>query len=373
MIASRTGLFPISFAACLAASCVALDDSELDDVGESESELLFDGTGDSDTSQLRSIDPGLFLPPISSRGFWMIDFVDSSVKRAWKDGTVWRWPLAHDLRPTYVHMTWAPNTTSWSSQVPYMAVFNGTYTVELWINGVRLTRAADGTSGDFYTSITTSTTLGCPSGMTCLGTSVNAKKFLSFARPWNVKLVYRSNRYGAATYTATATFDGNPSPYSYFKVKLIPTFRHANCTTCHALSTETLLEQQHGTYAGAVSVDLHQGPNGSQLRCFNGCHDVASVVSGETFNETVWMAPGADQDINFNLKTDSQICAKVKQRLPTDDAKLEHFLEDARIAWAVHSGALPLGVPGGSKAPPYSFWDFQDIVVPWIAGGSPCP
>src|SRR5688572_10482568 len=135
------------------AACTAIDDSDAIDTDDSA--LYVPSTPD----------------PFSFGGFWIIDRTDGSMAQAWKDGSVWRWPVDHDLRPRYVHLTWTPGTLQASAQAPSIADPEGGYTVQLWINGVKLVRGDDATTGDYWT---TPTTIACPSGKTCLGTSVHA-------------------------------------------------------------------------------------------------------------------------------------------------------------------------------------------------------
>jgi hypothetical protein len=172
--------------------------------------------------------------------------------------------------------------------------------------------------------------------------------------------------------TGKATTHPTSAQHSYFAGALIPTFRHSNCSTCHSLGSEAVLAAEHGPWSSAVQVVPEATPHGTLLTCEFTCHDVADVVPGETFTQTEWMAPAFDQGLNFSTRTDAQICAKLKQRLPTGDAVLEHFLEDARIAWAVEDGDKPFGIAGPS-AWPNSYQDLAANVSAWVASGMPCP
>src|SRR5262245_56243124 len=113
------------------------------------------------------------------------------------------------------------------------------------------------------------------------------------------------------------------------------------------------------------------------MTCGSGCHGgiVTSynLVPGEVFTETEWMTPGFDQGINWStMTTPHQICTKVRQRLVTSAQLQEHFFEDARIAWAVHSGRVPFGntLP---TAPPHDYFMWKNTVYWWILAGAPCP
>jgi hypothetical protein len=170
----------------------------------------------------------------------------------------------------------------------------------------------------------------------------------------------------------TATTHPLSAQHSYFVGALIPTFRHSNCSNCHSLGSEAALAADHGAYSSAVHVVPEQTPHGTRLTCEFTCHDVEHVVPGETFDEIEWMAPAFDQGLDFSTRTDAQICTKLKQRLPTADAVLAHFLEDARIAWAVEDGDKPFGIVGPS-AWPHSYQELAANVSAWVASGMPCP
>jgi len=118
------------------------------------------------------------------------------------------------------------------------------------------------------------------------------------------------------------------------------------------------------------------------VRCGSrgGCH--AGIIAepdfilldGEAVNfvELEWMTPGFEIGIDWRNRTPEDICHTVKEHLPTARAMRRHFFEDARIAWAVHSGKRP-GVGYLEIAPPYDFGAFQDLMNAWIDAGAPCP
>src|SRR4029434_8700993 len=74
------------------------------------------------------------------------------------------------------------------------------------------------------------------------------------------------------------------------------------------------------------------------------CHDgglgnpgTSLVLSwaGGAFTETKWKAPYVDLDLDWRNKTAPEICARVKENLPTHELRHKHFHEDARLSWAI--------------------------------------
>ena len=91
------------------------------------------------------------------------------------------------------------------------------------------------------------------------------------------------------------------------------------------------------------------------------------------FTETEWRVPGADMSIIWSTMTDKQICGTLAYSLVTADAVQQHFGADARIAWAVASGALPQGLDAHATAPPHNYNRLQQIVAAWLGSGRRCP
>jgi hypothetical protein len=284
------------------------------------------------------------------------------------------WPSPYDLVPSLIHFVWSPEGTFTSTEMTKLIAGQG-YDLELRVDDEKLVEASNGILNDFYITTMTGDFTGCPSGKTCLGTSVRGAKMFSYPGVWDMKLTFwKEVLPGQIPDKANilADISPNPTPKSYFAEKVGPIFKHARCSTCHSLGSKDAIVAQHH---GMVSLsDIYETPtdHGTQLRCSN-CHGgIKFAVPGEGFNETEWMVPKFDMGIDWTGKTFSQICAKVKSRLTTKEAMEEHFFEDARIAWAVHSGV----VPGGTmkpKAPPGNFADFKVLMEAWIQGGSPCP
>ena len=361
----------------LLAGCDGLGEPEADDL-DAMGMALAGGPGDGGDSDPPP--PNVPIPPalhrLQPKGFWLIDPAEGSAARSSLVDGIWRWPVWHDLKPaTLVHFIWVAQTAQTAANVAAMADRDSGWTVELRVNGSKLRRDGD-TTWEFYTSKGTGpTAFGCPDGKTCLGTSVKIDAIWFKARPWQVDLTYRSPRAGAESTTVSMTATTNPSgsaQHSYFGGALMPTFRHSNCSTCHSLGSAEVLVAQHGPWSGGVQVVPVATPSGHRLTCAYSCHDVTDVVPGETFDETEWMTPAFDQGLDFSVRTSAQICAKLKQRLPTADAVIQHFTEDARIAWAVHDGEKPFGL-GGETAWPHSYDDFAANVYAWVGGGMPCP
>jgi hypothetical protein len=84
--------------------------------------------------------------------------------------------------------------------------------------------------------------------------------------------------------------------------------------------------------------------------------------------------PAFSRGIDFSQMTTTQISRTITANLQ-GDALWEHFRDDPRIHWAVHSGFVPLG----HATKPVLFPEeggadqFLGRIAPWIAHGSPCP
>jgi len=173
--------------------------------------------------------------------------------------------------------------------------------------------------------------------------------------------------------TANQRWTLQKAPTGYFAEQIGPIFQSERCSTCHALGSKSMLVGQHHGLIAASDITETATPRGTQMRCGSGCHvSIASSVPGETFDETEWMVPSFDMGIDWTGKSVSDICVTVKTHLPTAAAQEKHFFEDARIAWAVHSGVLPNGTQK-PKAPPGNFAAFKVLMEAWIQDGSPCP
>lgn len=99
-------------------------------------------------------------------------------------------------------------------------------------------------------------------------------------------------------------------------------------------------------------------------------------IPGKTFDDREWKAPGADMGINWTGKSASEICKIVTTNLPSAEKLMHHFHDDARIAWAVHSGRLPLMAKKQNPlpvAPPGNYPEWVKITRIWAFGGFPCP
>lgn len=316
----------------------------------------------------------LELAPLHLVGVWYLDLTNGDMVNVPKVNGHFTWPSPYDIIPLHVHFVWEPAGTLTSTEIPKIAASQG-YDLELRVDDQKLTRAAGGGVGDFYTTTMTSGFGGCPVGKTCLGTSVTGEKMFEFSGVWDMKVAFWPTSAPAPVDKKFVTGYVSPNPVhtSYFADKIAPIFKHERCSTCHSLGSKAkLVDQHHGLItAGAISETVT--PRGTQLRCGSGCHvAIGSSVPGESFNETEWMVPKADMGIDWTGKDAAQICATVTSKLTTEQAMEEHFFEDARIAWAVHSGVVPNGT-AKPKAPPGDFDAFRSLMYGWILGGRRCP
>lgn len=115
-----------------------------------------------------------------------------------------------------------------------------------------------------------------------------------------------------------------------FSQSLAGKFRHPRCTTCHSMQSAT-------TQAFASSPLPHAGPppgptfpNNDPATCLP-CH-----TNSTTFPVVGWQAPAASFDMR--TETVAQLADRAT-RVPVGDT--EHFVNDARVLWALDSGILP--------------------------------
>jgi hypothetical protein len=316
----------------------------------------------------------LELSPLHLVGVWYIDLTNGNMAQVPRVNGHFTWPSPYDLVPLHVHFVWEPAGSLSSTEIPKIVAGQG-YDIELRVDDQTLTQASNGGPGDFYTSIMTGGFGGCPVGKTCLGTSVSGAKMFEFPGVWDMKIAFWSTLVPEPVNKkfVTGYVSPNATHTSYFAEKISPIFKHERCSTCHSLGSKNLLVAQHHGLISASGITETVTPRGTQLRCGSGCHvSIANSVPGESFNETEWMVPKFDMGIDWTGKNAAQICATVTSKLTTEAALEEHFFEDARIAWAVHSGVVPNGT-AKPKAPPGNFADFRSLMYAWILGGRPCP
>jgi hypothetical protein len=321
--------------------------------------------------------------PFQLVGLWQVDpssLKPYSVKPS--DGK-WFWPGTYDLFPRLVHLTWL------SQSVPtenIKKIVNGEgYTMELRLNGNILKQGPNALSGDFYAGVieNAGAPFNCPQGTKCLFTTILRTPWKKAKPPWTVELTFwkkvkiseAGGKIPPQKLKAVAVIHPNQTTgKSYFTEKIFPIFRHYRCTTCHSLGSKEALVQRHNGILSASGIAETPTALGLNLTCGGGCHQaVANVVPGKTFHETEWKAPHFSMGIDWRNKTPGYICQKVTSSLPTQAALTNHFHEDARIAWAVHSGVLPLGKGTLPVVPPGDFHQFLKIIDPWIFVDFPCP
>ena len=259
------------------------------------------------------------------------------------------------------------------------------YTMELRLNGSILQQGPNALTGDFYAGALTiaGAPFNCPQGKTCLTTTILRTPWKKAKPPWTVELTFwkkvkiseAGGKIPPQKLKAVAVIHPNQTTgKSYFTEKIFPIFQHYRCTTCHSLGSKDALVQRHNGILSASGIVETPTALGLNLTCGRGCHQaIANVVPGTTFHETEWKAPHFSMGIDWRNKTPGYICQKVTSSLPTQAALTNHFHEDARIAWAVHSGVLPLGKGTLPVVPPGDFHKFLKIIDPWIFVDFPCP
>src|SRR5262245_1866591 len=314
------------------------------------------------------------VAPLKLTSLWMTEPASQLLVSGWLNasGRI-VYPGAYDLVPTWVHLKWTYQSNSALTAADIHDIVNGNgWAMELWLNGEKLTRGPNGLSPstDYYGS---SGSCG-QFGGTCVTWNIRGTVMPPAPGPYSIDLVYwELAPYRTPKQHVYSYADPNPDRMTYFGDQLVPTFRHTNCTTCHSLvSKQSLVDQHHGLLDMSWIYETPT-PRGTQLRCLVACHNVSDVVPGEVFGEIEWMAPAFDMGIDFSQKTNAQICQTVKMKLPTAAALSQHFLDDARIAWAVNSGQLPLAYGNKGTAPPNSYAAFVDIISAWVSHGAPCP
>jgi hypothetical protein len=382
-----------------------------EDVVETQSPLVQGGSDDSSTPP-----PDLVASSVGSVALAGMAFTDQD-SGEWTtvsaSGGQLTWPNPYDIDPHWIHLAWRP-TGSFGAEIAKLASGDG-YNFDLYLNGEKLTQGSDAGSADFVAGVVSGPTFACPAPEGCLGMVFNGSVLRAIPGVWTFELVFwkvppstqrvavvlpgsrvesRSPSVVATNPTAvvgpaspaaqpilkTAVFgivNPHPNPVSYFQAKMVPTFRHQSCSTCHSLGTPAALAAHHHGLLTEEMIGATQTSHGTQLRCDSGCHkyvieDVMKDLAQVNFLETEWMTPGSDMDINWSAKSDQQICAKVKSNLTSAAATAQHFGADARIAWAVSSGALP-ALPAHPTAPPHSYEGLQHIVAVWNENGRRCP
>ncbi len=339
-------------------------------------------------------------------GLWIHEESVSEVKVAQKSGGKWIWPGVYDVTPKLIHLTWELGAVP-ESDIPRIISQNG-YGLELRLNGRLLKQGPDGTSADFYATPYSPNNEGlpsvCPTSKTCLGTTIQYHQWDSATPPWTVEISYwkqgirtealgqsairlpgsdqplvRPNSNIQKTKIVGVIYPNQTTGKSYFTHVLYPIFKHDRCTSCHTLGSKSALVERHNGLITEDIIQEVQGHIGMNFGCGGGCHvyipEPTQPVEGVIFHDSEWKTPRFDMGIDWRGKSDKYICQKVTSSLPTAEKRRDHFFHDSRIAWAVHSGALPPPKLGTKlpTAPPGDYWKFQNLVELWIRSGAPCP
>jgi len=166
----------------------------------------------------------------------------------------------------------------------------------------------------------------------------------------------------------------------YFAQNLYATFKHPRCTTCHLMGSTQAIKNQHSSDGVGQVQGLDVKPDDPAIckSCHHDLKDTAVAQLGN-FTDTLWRSPAFAKNINWKTKVDAKdVCTTVVSHLNTKENLLNHFRNDARIAWAVNSGTIKLEVAGGffgtkPPAPPGTFAGFLERIDRWVALGFPCP
>jgi len=313
------------------------------------------------------------------------------------------WPGKYDLLPiSGVRTQWEPMGDFTSADVTKL-IASDCYRTTVELNGVSLGRFNQTGLPAKQFAVGDSVWFGpCPQGKRCLYLGITQAAWAAAKPPWvlEIRITRLTDRisspvdvpainehgdvvpnspydYRTLTRSRAAILPNPQSGGSYFLAKVYPTFQHARCQNCHALGSVATLISRHDTVAYAFknyisSVKKNSSPTGPVITCGSGCHVVGDAVAGEIFDETEWKAPAFERDLSWGQMDAILICSRVKTNLPSVEKARHHFYEDARIAWAVHSGVAPFNRHLG-KAPPGSFAAWREVLEPWLWGTMPCP
>lgn len=312
------------------------------------------------------------------------------------------WPIAYDLLPFSATLKWE---TDFTQQELEDIVGEDGYFLRLKVNGQLLVSGpkfgVDPAQG--YYAATYPDDPGCPAGKRCLSTSVRVRSILwNVPKPWVFELevlklsplptpiIIGIDEFGNPVFAtheskrfvyATRTIQSNQATgnQKWFTAALFPTFQHDRCTHCHSLDDAFALATHHGftsTAAFVSTTNLHLEPSafvpGAHVNACTNCHALSLTDgNGHPFHEVEWLTPYTDLQVNWSQMNATQICARVKVNLPTDQLRHEHFHGDARLFWAIEDPFVPVTTLPG--APPQDFGEFLRRVDLWNYFGAPCP
>jgi len=323
-------------------------------------------------------------------------------------------PSGWDYVPYQLTVVWKSLTLS-QQEVEDIVSGNG-FEINLSVNGARLNLGPPDTSGSpgkdwFAVAMQPTSQTGlydapyCPNGYRCIATTIYARKAIADkSLPWRIgfeinKLVemdppiviidpnsgesvgYATGRepYSDVNYTISAN---STNGLSFFVEAISPTFKSDRCMDCHGLNTVELLAEHHDLYYNNADdfikyLDVQLEPSayvaGAHVITCTNCHYLTVTDNnGHEFEETVWKAPYVDLNIDWRLKTPSQICQRVLQNLPTHELRHTHFAEDARLYWAIEEPYV-----GGTllqpKAYPFDHDEFLFRTFLWSYYIASCP
>ncbi|HUF35013.1 MAG TPA: hypothetical protein VMN37_03635 [Gemmatimonadales bacterium] len=186
---------------------------------------------------------------------------------------------------------------------------------------------------------------------------------LTLASPvyWMVFACTQAVGCGSATESAHIRTLNLP-PLVKFSTDLAPTFKHARCTSCHAVEATGYARGTGGLPSNHIVVN--GGTNCAQANCH-----VSSLLPTEGSITPGWHAPASGMDLRN--KTDYQLCLAAQNPGSAAPDALQHLTQDKLILWAVGSGKVP-GNKILTTAPPNRIDTFRDRVSAWVAAGKPC-
>jgi len=312
-------------------------------------------------------------------------------------------PSVYDTKSEWVYLIWQlPYATALATVKEYAdGVDDKVFT--LIVNGQKLTRAADLQSpGDFRVYFTRSGEQ--------MVTPVRKDAWYPPGMPWstwNVAIqlwgngpvampVWDYDPWGNPIYLGdefpsekqgerAAIVVPKPVVQSFFTATIGATVTSERCTTCHAMDTESEIEDRHNGIIDGILITQEPSilvPGQTVNHCGN-CHEGHLPYLGSTssFPESIWATPTPAMDIDWAAIMNahpntwpSEICSRMVGNMPTHAIREQHFHEDARLFWAVAKGDLP-GPIGGDlpRATPYSYSKFIDRFDAWNDSGALCP
>ena len=284
------------------------------------------------------------------------------------------WPSGWDYIPYETAIVWRSLTLS-PAEIQAIVEEDG-YVINLVVNGTRFALGgpdAEGPARDYYAAALDPATAHpkgpvCTPGYQCIVTTIRRERLKPIPQPWRIQFeverlyeldppviefdpdsgesrswVQARERFSSDTVTISPN---ETYGQSFFVEAISPSFKSDRCMDCHGFGTAEALALHHG-WAGTGQVenfiadtDLRLEPSayvdGAHVITCNNCHNVPETDdNGHQFEETEWKAPYWDLDVDWRVKSRAAICRRVLENLPTHEIRHQHFVEDARLYWAI--------------------------------------